>query len=97
MSDLQNERPTDSGIQSIFSFSTNNYHSDGILKIHARTHITGIELAESNKIFGSSDEICNTCIINLNNDESVVQIRYRQAINGPFGSVVRVKMRLLQL
>lgn len=67
-----------------------NYHSDGILKIHGRTHITGIELAESNKIFGGPDEICNTCIINLNNDESVVQIRYRQAINGPFGSVVRV-------
>lgn len=63
--------------------------SDAILKIHGRTHVTGIELvAESNKIFGGPDEICSTCIINLNNDESVVQIRYRQAINRAFGRVV---------
>ena len=46
--------------------------------IHGRTHLTGIEF--SNKIFGSADEVCSTCIIEMDNGENVKKIRYRSGI-----------------
>ena len=61
----------------------------GTIKVHGRTHITGIEVSQfglskdTNQIFGSSDEICATCIIVLDNDESVERIRYRTGMPGP--------------
>ena len=45
------------------------------ISIHGRTHLTGIEF--SNNIFGSTDEVCSTCIIDMNFGENVERIRYR--------------------
>ena len=67
-----------------------NADSGGTIKVHGRTHITGIELSQfglskdTNQIFGSSDEICATCIIVMDDDEGVERIRYRTGMHGPF-------------
>ena len=45
------------------------------ISIHGRTHLTAIEF--SNNIFGSTDEVCSTCIIDMNFGENVERIRYR--------------------
>ena len=59
--------------------------SDRTIKIHGRTHITGIELSpwrDTNEFFGSTDEICATCIINLDSNEEIKLFRYRSGIHG---------------
>ena len=67
-----------------------NADSGGTIKVHGRTHITGIELSQfglskdTNQIFGSSDEICATCIIVMDDDEGVERIRYRTGMHAPF-------------
>ena len=58
--------------------------SDRTIKIHGRTHITGIELSpwrDTNEFFGSTEDICATCIINLDSNENVKLIRYRSGIH----------------
>ena len=63
---------------------------DGTIKIHGRTHITGIELSpwkNTNHFFGSTDEICATCIIDLDSNEYVTLIRYRSGIHGPLNGL----------
>ena len=64
--------------------------SDRTLKIHGRTHITGIELSpwrDTNEFFGSTDEICATCIINLDSNEYIKLFRYRSGIHGPLNGL----------
>ena len=63
---------------------------DRTIKIHGRTHITGIELSpwkKSNYFFGSTDEICANCIIDLDSNEYVTLFRYRSGIHGLFNGL----------
>ena len=60
------------------------------IKIHGRTHITGIELSpwrDTNDFFGSNEDICSTCIINLDSNENVKFIRYRSGIYEPLNGL----------